>query len=62
VLQPLGRELVSLTAYRLYQVESKLRADAPDADVDDVGPGIEIVAPDRGQQLAFGDGLTDMLH
>src|SRR5215467_932162 len=49
----LGRKLVPGTSHRLDQVESELRAQPPDAHVDHVGAWVEVVAPDRGQQLVL---------
>src|SRR5260370_42168941 len=46
-------ELIALTPHGLDQVEAELRAQSPDARVDDVGAGIGVVAPDRGEQLAL---------
>src|SRR5712691_2260946 len=57
-----GREAVTLTAHRLNQGEPDLRPEPPDANVDDVGAGIELDAPDRRQQLALGHRIPAVLH
>src|SRR5215469_9430122 len=49
----LGGELISLTAHRLDQVEAELGPEPPHADVHHVRARVEVVAPDRGQQLAL---------
>src|SRR4249920_3052254 len=46
-------ELVALTTHRLDQVEPELGAQPPDADVHHVRARVEVVSPDRGEQLAF---------
>src|SRR6516165_2372214 len=58
----LGGELISGTTHRLDQLEAELRPEPPDADVDDVGTGVEIVAPDRRQQLILAHRLAHVLH
>src|SRR6516225_3091833 len=62
VVISLGGKLISGTAHRLDQVEAELRPEPPDADIDDVGTGVEIVAPDRRQQLVLADRLARVLH
>src|ERR1039457_3083786 len=57
-----GREPVTLTAHRLYQGESELYPEPPDAHVDNVGAGIELDSPDRGKQLALGHRVMAVLH
>src|SRR6266705_3581093 len=57
-----GCQLITLTTHRLYQFEPELRAKPPYADVDHVRAGVEFEPPDRGQQLALGDGPAWMLH
>src|SRR5215471_19332342 len=58
----LGRKLVPGTSHRLDQVESELRAQPPDAHVDHVGAGVEVVAPDRGQQLVLRHRVARVPH
>src|ERR1700712_1112166 len=47
-------ELIALPPHGLNQVEAELRAQSPDTRVDDVRAGIDVVAPDGGEQLALG--------
>src|SRR5580700_8817413 len=54
-------ELIAPTPHRLDHVEAELRAEPPDAHVDHVGPRIEVVAPDGGEQLALGDRVPGVL-
>src|SRR6266849_4121677 len=61
-LMLLGRKPVPGTAHRLDQVEPELRPQPPHADVDHVGAGVEVVPPDRRQQLIFGDRMTSVPH
>ena len=56
------RELVSLTTHRLDQAEAELGAEPPDADVHDVGAGIEVVPPHGREQLPLGHRLAHMFH
>src|SRR5580658_9942662 len=58
----LGGEPITRTAHRLYELESELGPQSPDADVDHVGSRVEVDAPDRGEQLLFRYRLTGMLH
>src|SRR4030081_1851913 len=58
----LGRKPVPGTAHRLDQVEPEFRPPPPHADVDHVGAGVEVVPPDRRQQLIFGDRMTSVPH
>src|ERR1700722_13236052 len=53
----LVNELIALTPDRLDQVEAELGADAPDAHVHHVGAGVEVVAPDGGEQRPLGHRL-----
>src|SRR5215475_14506267 len=41
---------------------AKLLAQAPDADVDDVGTGVEVIAPDLGEEPLAADHLTCALE
>src|ERR1700722_7268549 len=63
--QPIRRlladELIALTPDGLDQVEAELGADAPYAHVHHVGAGIEIVAPDGGEQRPPGTRLPGVL-
>src|SRR5579862_2385217 len=54
-------ELISLTAHRLDEAEAELGPQAPHAHVDDVRAGVEVVPPDRRQQLPLRDGLARVL-
>src|ERR1700677_126929 len=56
-----GHELIALTPYRLDQVKAQLGAEPADAHVDHVGPRVELVAPDGGEQLALGDRVPGVL-
>src|SRR5215469_6516368 len=58
----LGGKLISGTTHRLDQLEAELRPEPPDADVDDVRTGVEIVAPDGRQQLVLAHRLARVLH
>src|SRR6516164_8637967 len=58
----LGGELISGTTHRLDQLEAELRPEPADADVHDVGAGVEIVAPDGRQQLILAHRLARVLH
>src|SRR5882672_9851172 len=58
----LGDELITLTPHRLDQLEAELGTDPPDAHVHHVGPGIEIIAPDGGEQLALGHRVAGVLR
>ena len=55
-------KLIALTPHRLDQFEPELGADPPDAHVDHVRSRVEVVAPDRGEQLALGDRLPGVLR
>src|SRR6202042_3845575 len=57
----LGGELVSGTAHRLDQVEAELRPEPPDADIDDIGTGVEVVTPDGREQLVLAHRLAGVL-
>src|SRR5215470_17831458 len=57
----LGGEPISLTAHRLDQVEAELGPQPPNADVHHVRARVEVVAPDRGQQLALAHRLARVL-
>src|ERR1700733_9906846 len=57
-----GHELIALTPHGLDQVEAQLGAEAADAHVNDVGPRVELVAPDGGEQLALGDRVPRVLR
>src|ERR1700683_828465 len=56
-----GHELIALTPHGLDQVEAQLGAESADAYVDHVGPRVELVAPDGGEQLALGDRVPGVL-
>src|SRR5580658_5396758 len=56
-----GHELIALTPHGLDQVEAQLGAETADAHVDDVGPRVELVAPDGGEQLGLGDRVPGVL-
>src|SRR5258708_14464976 len=58
----LGRKPVPGTAHRLDQVEPELRPEPPHADVDHVRAGVEVVSPDRCQQLILRDRMTSVPH
>ena len=57
-----GHELIALTPHGLDQVEAELGAESADAHVDHVGPRVEVVAPDGGEQLALGDRVPGVLR
>src|ERR1700722_19483661 len=56
-----GDELITLTPYGLDQLEAQLGAEPPDAHVYHVRAGIEVVAPDGGEQAALGHRLPRVL-
>src|ERR1700722_7664897 len=56
-----GHELIALTPHGLDQLEAQLGAEAAAAHVDDVGPRVELVAPDGGEQPALGDRVPGVL-
>src|ERR1700688_2917594 len=55
-------ELIALTPDRLDQFEAELGAEPADAYVHHVGSRVEVVAPDRREQLALGDGVPGVLR
>src|SRR5580700_2865905 len=55
-------ELITLTAHRLDQLEAQLGPEPPDTYVHHVGAGVEVVAPDRRQQLALAHRLARVVH
>src|SRR5215469_2779097 len=57
-----GGKLVALTAHRLDQVEAELGAEPAHADVHHVRARVEVISPDRGEQLALAHRLACVLH
>src|SRR5215472_18417427 len=55
---PSGCEPISLTAHRLDQFEAQLGPQPADADVHHVRARVEVVAPDRCEQLALAHRLA----
>src|SRR6516165_480978 len=57
-----GGKPVALTTHRLDQFEAELGAQPAHADVHHVRARIEVVSPDRGEQLALAHRLARVLH
>src|SRR6185437_17111558 len=57
----LGDELISLTPHGLDQLEAELGTDPPHAHVHHVGAGVEVIAPDHGEQPALGHRVAGVL-
>src|SRR5215467_11971858 len=55
-------ELTALTAHRLDQLEPQLGPEPPDTNVHHVGPWVEVVPPDRREQLALAHRLARVVH
>src|SRR5215467_10472399 len=55
-------ELITLTTNRLDQLEAQLGPEPPDTDVHHVGAGVEVVAPDRREQLALAHRVARVFH
>src|SRR5215470_9884706 len=55
-------ELITLTTHRLDQLEAQLGPEPPDTDVHHVGAGVEVITPDRREQLALAHRLARVLH
>src|ERR1700686_796655 len=53
---------VPLTPNGLDGISTNLRAQPADIDVHDVGTGIEVVAPDRGQDSVLAHGFAGARH
>src|SRR5215831_6476825 len=59
---PSGCEPISLTAHCLDQFEAQLGPQPADAHVHDVRARVEVVAPDRGEQLTLAHRPARVLH
>src|SRR5258708_15143601 len=57
----LGDELIALTPHGLDQLEAELGTDPLHAHVHHVGAGIEVIAPDGGEQPALGHQVAGVL-
>src|SRR5215831_1314952 len=55
-------KLITLTPHGLDQLEAELGTDPPDAHVHHVRSGIEIIAPDRGEQPALRHRVAGVLR